>query len=178
MYMYMYVYIYVYICIYVCIYVYIYDELIFIGMFIFCLTVVTKSTDGASETTSSPSSEVDKDSPPPLWEQAKPMPSSQGRQLPVQAKHPDQPVGSRRASKNSSKSSQFPEPSGAAAGNAGNRPSSYSKAVAGAAINNGPDLTPAPQEGKKKTKLVKTKSMPEKMSAFTAVGDSIGHPGK
>ena len=102
------------------------------------------------------------------------MPSSQGRQLPVQAKHPDQPSGSRRGSKSSSKSSQFPE--SAAAGGAGSRPSSYSKAVAGAANNNSLDVTP-PQEGKKKAKLVKTKSMPEKTSAFTAVGDSTGHPG-
>ncbi|XP_071786597.1 transmembrane protein 131-like [Asterias amurensis] len=136
--------------------------------------VVLKPTDGASETASTPSSDVDKDSPPPLWEQAKPMPSSQGRQLPVQAKHPDQPSGSRRGSKSSSKSSQFPE--SAAAGGAGSRPSSYSKAVAGAANNNSLDVTP-PQEGKKKAKLVKTKSMPEKTSAFTAVGDSTGHPG-
>ncbi|XP_038063228.1 transmembrane protein 131-like [Patiria miniata] len=148
----------------------------------------TKSTDGASETASTPSSEVDKDSPPPLWEQAKPMPSSQGRQLPVQAKHPDQPATgtnnnnqrSKGSKNSSSKSSQFPESSSAAAAaaNAGGRPSSYSKAVAGAVTGQGSETTPpAPEEGIKKPKLVKTKSMPEKTSAFTAVGDNTGHPG-
>ncbi|XP_022100300.1 transmembrane protein 131-like isoform X2 [Acanthaster planci] len=158
----------------------------------------TKSIDGASETASTPSSEVDKDSPPPLWEQVKPMPSSQGRQLPVQAKHPEQPTpaaltttntsnshrGKGSSSKNSStKSSQFPETAAAAtaaaaaAGNASGRPSSYSKAVAGAVPGTNSETSPAPEESTKKTKLAKTKSMPEKTSAFTAVGDIAGRPG-
>lgn len=122
-----------------------------------------KSMD--SDATSTTSSEADKDSPLPLWDQAKPIPSGPAHQRPTA--QTQQPIGS------------APRPSSAAAGLIA-RPISYSSAVSGAAQGEG--AGPNAEEGKTpntKSKLTKQLSAPEEKSAFSTVNDTKPtHPGR
>ncbi|XP_041456206.1 transmembrane protein 131-like isoform X2 [Lytechinus variegatus] len=110
-----------------------------------------------SDATSTTSSEPDKDSPLPLWDQAKPIPSGPGHQRPTA--QTQQPIGS----------SSRPNSAGLIA-----RPTSYSSAVSGAAQGEGSKGS----KGSSKSKLTKQLSAPEEKSAFSTVNDKKNtHPG-
>ncbi|XP_072040458.1 transmembrane protein 131-like isoform X2 [Amphiura filiformis] len=118
-----------------------------------------------ADAVSTSSSEHDKDSgsPPPLWDQPKPIPTNHVRQLNVQPKLAESGPGA----VGTKAGSQF-APGG------GLRPNSYSSAVAGSKND-------TPKRGKQKSKLGKTYSAPERLShsAFIPVGDQhkAKHPG-
>ena len=127
-----------------------------------CISVPKNQVEADAASTSSSEHDKDSGSPPPLWDQPKPMPTNQGRQLNVQPKHADSSPGAV-----GTKSSQY-APGGAL------RPNSYSSAVAGSKSD-------TPKRGKQKSKLGKTYSAPDSLpSAFVSVREQpkTKHPGK
>ncbi|XP_033110665.1 transmembrane protein 131-like [Anneissia japonica] len=120
------------------------------------------------------SSDLDKDSPPPLWDQAKPMPhdgDSSLMQLAVQTMEADLLLAPARACINSHQKAS-PNPSTS-------RSNSYSSVVSsGSSDSSSNNITPSSGNRKSKQKLGKSHSAPDKsLSAFTPVGEKGNHPG-
>ncbi|XP_071949675.1 transmembrane protein 131-like [Antedon mediterranea] len=127
-----------------------------------------RSDDTASTCSSS---DLDKDSPPPLWDQAKPMPhdgDSTLMQLAVQTMEADLLLAPARASINDK-----PSP------NSTSRSNSYSSVVSsGSSDSSSNNAVSSSGSRKNKQKLSKTHSAPNKsLSAFTPVGEKGKHPG-
>ncbi|XP_077984160.1 transmembrane protein 131-like [Glandiceps talaboti] len=132
-----------------------------------------KSVD-VSESSSDRSSDIDKESPPPLWDQPKPVPNNDAlQQLAIQTLEADPLL---TVDNYFYKPSQVHPTAMTAASTAlsgSSRSSSYSSVVSS---TSNADMT---GKTKKKSKVNKTLAAPGKASksAFTAVGDKHKHPG-